>query len=63
LEKKEKELDLIKEKLKEAYSESDMQKLMSEYNLVELESRKLKDEEDKIRDELKNLKIKIEKTK
>jgi len=63
LKKKAEELDLIKEKLKNASEEVYKEKLTKECDLLEQECRKLKDEEVKIKNELRNLKIEIEKHK
>lgn len=59
---KKEELDLLSEKISNASEEWDRDKLRKEYNLMEQEWYRLKDEEDTIRKELNSLKYEIEKT-
>lgn len=59
---KKEELDLLSEKINNVFEESDRDKLRKEYNLMEQEWRKLKDQEETIKKELNSLKYEIEKT-
>ena len=63
LKKKGDDLDLIKEKLHHVNEGLEKEKLSKEFGLLEQDYRKLKDEEVKIKNELRNLKIEIEKPK
>lgn len=61
LNQKREELDLTREKLENACNDLDKEKLTKDCNIIEQEWRKLKDETDKIKIELVNLKDEIEK--